>query len=80
MKKTWVKLFKEVLKINSVEGGKQWLEKESLNYKKRVKTISLVGARILIRSNLTYLAQNYFTQKEVEHLKRVIGLSQRIYH
>lgn len=79
-KRTWVKRFKEVLKIKDARGGVSWLEKEALNYRKTQKAgLSIIGAKVLIRANLTYLAQHYFSPKELEHLKRVIGLSYRLF-
>jgi hypothetical protein len=68
-----------VLKINSVERGKQWLERETLLYKKQVKTITLMGARVLIKENLGYLAARFFTQKEVDHLKRILGVTKKVF-
>ena len=76
-RKTWIQIFKEAQQIKSVEDGQSWLEKMALNYKKRLPGMTLQGAKVLIKENLTYLSDYYFTPKDRDRLKRFIGLSRR---
>lgn len=78
-KRTWIARFKEVLNLTNAAEGAQWLEKEALNYQKDVKGITYFGAKMLIKANLTYLAEQYYTPNVIQHLKKVIGISRRIY-
>lgn len=77
--KTWVKLFKEVMQLKNAAQGALWLEKEAISYRKRTG-ITKQGARVLIRENLAYLAQKFFTsQNAMTQLKKTIGVSRRVY-
>lgn len=77
-RKSWICLFKEFQKLNNTVEVSSWLEKNTLDLKKRNKGISFSGAKFLIKENLTALL-HYYGPKEKEKVKKYLGTSKRVF-